>query len=86
MYYVYAIKSVKHNRLYVGITKNLENRIKEHNSGNVSSTKFYKPWILFYSESVDSCATARKREVQLKSGYGKEFLKAGVTTNSLMRL
>ncbi|MFH0856135.1 MAG: GIY-YIG nuclease family protein [Candidatus Omnitrophota bacterium] len=75
MYYVYALKSVKYDRIYIGITKDLKNRVKEHNSGKTKSTKFYKPWILFYSEIVDSRINARKREKQLKSGYGKEFLK-----------
>ncbi|MDD5731218.1 MAG: GIY-YIG nuclease family protein [Candidatus Omnitrophica bacterium] len=75
MYYVYALKSVEHNRVYIGITKNLRNRVKEHNSGKTKSTRFYKPWVLFYSELADSRITARKREKQLKSGYGKEFLK-----------
>ncbi len=75
MYYVYALKSIRHNRIYVGITKNLETRLKDHNLGRTKSTKYYKPWILFYSEEFNSRIIAREREKKLKSGFGKEYLK-----------
>ena len=75
MYFVYAIKSIRYNRIYVGLTGNLDTRLKQHNSGMTKSTKFFRPWTLFYSEQLESRADARKREKQLKSGYGKEFLR-----------
>ena len=75
MYFVYAIKSKRLNRIYVGLTKNLQVRIREHNFGKTKSTKFYRPWVLFYSEEFDTRILARRREIQLKSGYGKEFLR-----------
>ena len=75
MFYIYAIKSTTHNRIYVGLTSNLKTRIREHNAGKTKSTKFYKPWILLYHETVESRTNARNREKYLKSGYGKEFLK-----------
>ena len=79
MYYVYALKSVKHNRIYIGFTIDLNARLKEHNSGKTKSTKFYGPWDLFYSEELNSRGDARKREKILKSGSGREFLKKRLT-------
>lgn len=73
---VYAIKSQKDGRIYVGITKNLTQRIETHNKGEVFSTKGYRPWKLFYTELYKTMAEARNREKQLKSGYGKEYLKS----------
>jgi putative endonuclease len=75
MYYVYALKSVEHNRIYVGLTKDLDNRIREHNNGKTKSTKFYRPWNLFYFEEINLLKSAREREKKLKSGFGKEYLK-----------
>ena len=75
MYQVYAIQSEKDGRIYVGLSSNLEQRIAEHNHGRVNSTKGYRPWRLFYKESCKTRIEARNREKQLKSGYGKEFLK-----------
>ena len=75
MYYVYALISKDRNRIYVGLTKNIEVRIIEHNSGKTKSTKGYRPWSLFYFEEKNTRLDARAREKELKSGVGKEFLK-----------
>lgn len=76
IYYVYAIRSLKNNYIYVGMSTNIQRRLYEHNIGNVFSTKGYTPWKLFYSEKCgDDRNKARNREKYLKSGVGKEFLK-----------
>ena len=75
MYNVYAIVSNKDKRIYIGIVKDVEARLKEHNKGKTKSTKYYRPWTLFYSESAESRLLARQREKELKSGVGREFLK-----------
>lgn len=72
---VYALVSPHGGRIYVGMTTDIHRRLTEHNVGGVSSTKAYRPWSLLYSETVVGRAEARVREKQLKSGYGKEFLK-----------
>lgn len=74
-YYVYALKSIKRNYIYVGLTNNTARRIKQHNSGKGKSTKFYSPFKTILIEKFNSRAEARKREKYLKSGAGKEFLK-----------
>lgn len=76
MFYVYAISSEIRKNIYVGLTNNLERRIKEHNSGNNRTTKPYRPFKLIYSEECKDRIEARKREKYLKSGVGKEFLKS----------
>jgi putative endonuclease len=75
LFYVYIIRSEKDGRFYVGITEHIERRLKEHNSGKTTSTKSYVPWILFFTESFETRIEARAREVYLKSGIGKEFIK-----------
>ncbi|GAB4022205.1 GIY-YIG nuclease family protein [Spirosoma koreense] len=77
VYVVYAIQSEVDGRIYIGMTNNLARRVQEHNSGKNRSTRFYKPWKLIYTEQVSTRAEARKRELYLKSGVGKEFLKNG---------
>jgi putative endonuclease len=76
MYYVYAIKSLVKNYIYVGMTNDIERRVLEHNSGENKSTKAYKPFILIHKEQFETRIEARKREKYLKSGIGKEFLKS----------
>jgi putative endonuclease len=76
MYHVYAIKSLVKNYVYVGMTNNLERRLKQHNNGENRSTKAYKPFVLVLSEIYETRVDARKRERYLKSGAGKEHLKS----------
>jgi putative endonuclease len=72
---VYALSSLVKRYVYVGLTKNLERRFKEHQGGRVRSTKPYRPFKVIYTEQCYSRIMARGREVYLKSGVGKEFLK-----------
>ena len=76
MYFVYAIKSINRNYIYVGMTNEVERRFDEHNTGKNKTTRPYKPFKLFYSEKFRTRTEARKREKYLKSGIGKEFLKS----------
>ena len=75
MYFVYAIKSISRNYIYVGMSDNLERRLKQHNNGTNKVTKAYRPFILLLSEEFESRGLARIREKYLKSGIGKEYLK-----------
>ncbi len=72
---VYVIRSLKDERLYVGMSENAELRLEQHNKGMTTSTKSYKPWELVYVEKLEDRAEARKREKYLKGGSGKEFIK-----------
>jgi putative endonuclease len=76
MNYVYVLKSEKDGRFYVGMTQDLANRLKEHNSGRTRSTKGYQPWVIIHEEIYPDRKAARKREKYLKSGYGKQWLKS----------
>lgn len=75
MYFVYAIKSLKDKRIYVGLSKDPNRRLVEHNHGQTRSTKGYRPWKLIFIEGCGTREEARKKEKELKSGFGKEFLK-----------
>ncbi len=75
MFYVYAISSLQHNYIYVGLTQNIENRVSRHNNGRERTTKFYKPFQLIYSEVCETRIIARRREIYWKSGIGKEKLR-----------
>jgi len=74
-YFVYAIKSKKDGRIYVGLSSNPERRLKEHNTSDTKSTRAFKPWYLIYKKFVGTRINARVLEKKMKSGSGKEFLK-----------
>ena len=66
-YYVYMLKSKgKRSVTYVGYTKNLEKRIKLHNSGKGAKFTRGRKWTLIYKEKYKSKKEAISREYYIK--------------------
>ena len=76
MYYVYILKSLKNGIFYVGYTSDLEDRIKEHNSGKTKGNYFNAPFELFYSEEYANIEDARKRERYIKSQKSRKYIES----------
>lgn len=75
MVFVYALKNTINTEIYVGISKNVETRLKEHNHGKNRYTKAFMPWEVFYTEDHPDYAHAREREKYFKTASGKKYLK-----------
>ncbi|WP_242120367.1 GIY-YIG nuclease family protein [Aestuariivivens sediminicola] len=75
MYFVYALWSETHDKIYVGFTSDLDKRLETHNKGKSKYTSRFRPWIRFFEESVNTKAEARKKEIYYKSGWGRRKLK-----------
>ncbi len=70
MYFVYIIESIVSNRKYIGVTSDLDKRLRYHNSGANRSTRKKGPWKLIHSEEFTSKETAWLREKKIKSYKG----------------
>ena len=75
MYFVYILYSIKFDRYYVGLSANLDERLKTHNSKKVKSTKAFVPWKIVHFEEYESRNDAREREKYLKSSAGRRWRK-----------
>ena len=76
MVYIYLIESVhQRQQRYVGLTRNLKQRLVEHNGGKSPHTRKFRPWTLVVYTGFADEATAVAFEQYLKSGSGKTFLK-----------
>jgi putative endonuclease len=75
MFYAYVIRSISTGYLYKGHCENLEERLKQHNSGMTESIKMYIPFEVVYFECFDTREEAIKREKYFKSATGRRFLK-----------
>ena len=73
MFFVYVIKSLKEERIYVGHTQDIEVRLKYHNSGYVKSTAKDRPWMLIALKEVRDRNEARWIERGLKKSRGKRI-------------
>ena len=83
--YIYVLLSQKDNNFYVGYTKDIQKRLKEHNAGKVFSTKERRPLKLIYWEGCINQKDAIKREKYLKTAWGKRYLKGRLNNYLIQR-
>lgn len=77
MYKVYVLYSENHNKIYIGCTSDLEDRLLSHNvMGTKGFTVKYRPWRVIHTESFLEKTDALKREKQLKTAKGREFIRS----------
>ena len=74
-YYVYVLYSKKLDKFYIGYTKNLKERLLEHKKGETHTTYRMPDHRLAYYEVCLSKKDATKRERQLKTGFGRGYLR-----------
>ena len=70
MFTVYALESLGIKRVYIGYTKDIDERLKYHNLGYVKSTSQGRPWKLIAFEIFESKSEARWLERSLKKSRG----------------
>lgn len=75
MYFVYVLRSLTNQQLYVGFTEDLKERLATHNRGEVISTKAQRPWEMIFYECYTNKMDALRREQYLKTTAGKRGLK-----------
>ena len=80
MYTVYAIYNRDNDKIYIGQTKDLSERIKMHNNHTLKgfTSRFSGNWTVVYREEVSSRQDALIREKQLKSFRGRESIRKNI--------
>jgi len=74
MHYLSLIESLETPaQRYVGLTRDLVRRLKDHNAGKSRYTSKFKPWRLVSYIALSSAAKAEALEKYLKSGSGHAF-------------
>jgi putative endonuclease len=68
--YVYIMSNIKRTTFYIGVTSDLEEKVRQHKAGMGSIfTSKYKLYDLVYFERIFDIEQAIKREKQLKRWY-----------------
>jgi putative endonuclease len=76
MFFVYVLFSESYNNIYIGFTSDIEKRLLSHNQlATKGWTVKFRPWKLIYQETFNTKLEAMKREKQLKSAKGREFIR-----------
>jgi putative endonuclease len=72
--YTYVLKCADGD-MYTGSTDNLSRRIAAHEKGECRDTAKRLPLEMIYCEACRSLVAARLRERQLKTGFGRGYLR-----------
>lgn len=83
-YYTYVLlcsnKSQIKNSFYIGYTKDIKKRYQRHLNKKVNTTKKFDQLKLIYFESCLNKTDTRKRELQLKTGFGRGYINKRIST------
>ena len=74
-HYVYILQSKDGKHFYSGLTGDLADRLKKHNSGAVPHTIKYRPWQIKAALAFRDRVQAAAFEKYLKSSSGRAFAK-----------
>jgi putative endonuclease len=83
MVIIYVLESLITKKHYVGMTKDLDKRLREHNSGRSRFTSGHMPWKVIYTEVAKNFIEGRIREKYLKTSAGKKFIQKHLSLPSL---
>jgi putative endonuclease len=73
---------VRFDKIYIGYTSNLEQRMISHNElGKKGYTLKYRPWTVLFTEEFDIKSEAMNREKQLKSARGRSCIREYIANN-----
>ena len=65
MFWTYVIQSISIQKVYIGHTSNLEDRLKRHNEGLSNATKAWAPFRLIAAVDFKTKSEAFKLEIKL---------------------
>ncbi len=84
MFYTYVLRRCD-DELYVGSALDLRKRLAQPHAGRVHATAHRLPVTLECYEACRSELNARLREKQLKTGFGRAYLKRRLELDTLHR-
>lgn len=75
-YYVYRLQSLCQPEFgYTGTATNLKRRLLQHNQGENTSTRHFKPYRIHFAAAFPDKKKALSFEAYLKTGSGSAFAK-----------
>jgi len=79
IYTVYVLHSPNFDKIYIGYTSDLEQRMLSHNElGKKGWIIKFRPWMLIHTEEFEKKSEAIKREKQLKTAAGRRWIRTNL--------
>ena len=68
---------------YVGYTKKIEERVREHNEGSTRYSSKKRPWKLVHREEFADDTEARQRELAIKRKKSRKYIEWLIAQNRI---
>jgi putative endonuclease len=85
-FFVYILQSKSTRETYIGQTRDLNRRVNQHNDPEYRLTMHTKrrrgPWKLIHFEEYETRSEAMRRERELKTGRGRDWIRRNVLEGS----
>ncbi|HCA42343.1 MAG TPA: excinuclease ABC subunit C [Bacteroidetes bacterium] len=81
-HYLYILISESSGKYYIGISKNPENRLINHNTTEKGFTSRYRPWKIVLTKEFPNKYLAGKEERRLKKLKNKKKIEEYIRDNS----
>ncbi|HBX52492.1 MAG: excinuclease ABC subunit C [Bacteroidetes bacterium RIFOXYA12_FULL_35_11] len=72
-YFTYILYSGNRDKYYIGVTQDIAERLKKHNTNHSGYTGKTGDWALVYYESYETKIASLKRECEIKSWKSRNF-------------
>ncbi|KKU37980.1 MAG: hypothetical protein UX99_C0011G0015 [Candidatus Amesbacteria bacterium GW2011_GWB1_47_26] len=73
--HLYILKNNSSGKYYIGVTNNIERRLREHNNANKHFTgRADGKWVVLFSKVFNSKIEARREELRLKKAKNKKYI------------
>ncbi|MCX6812021.1 MAG: GIY-YIG nuclease family protein [Candidatus Berkelbacteria bacterium] len=72
--FVYIIQRVEKDEFYIGSATDVEKRLNQHNAGNVTATKYKRPYKLAFCQKFESLDEAKRIERKIKNWKRKDWI------------
>ncbi len=74
-FYTYVLYSRSFNKIYIGSTSDLNDRLLSHNElATKGYTIHFRPWIVAFHEEFETKSEALRREKSMKTSRGREYV------------
>jgi putative endonuclease len=80
-FFLYILQSEKNKKYYIGITKDIETRLNQHNRGVGKSTRSNRPWRLVYTKEYNTRSEAGIREKQIKNQKSRAHIEKLISSS-----
>jgi putative endonuclease len=83
MAYVYILESSESGRYYIGSCKDLEKRLKRHNTGQVLATRKFRPYQIVFNKEYTNDRDARFFEAKLKKLKRRDYIQKTIKNKDI---